>query len=148
MTTITKHELSYAPPPDGVENYPEWPAQQAHALRVFNNAGVAVTGISRWQVPYPKSPFQPGQVVWKLPYAGFGVYGGYAQIAQDTEYEPGGCMAGCDNPDCGEWMDLFMLWGRNRAEAVENLVAGRYAGIACHVSDCQMTLTGPGEDSC
>ena len=100
-------------------------------------------------MPYipTRSPWQPGQVVWKRPGAGFCGDGGYGQIPQTAEYEPGACALNCGNDDCGEWSDLWMLHGRTRPEAMIGLVAGYYAGLAFHVSDCELSLAYEGVPS-
>ena len=48
------------------------------------------------------------------------------------------CVMECGDEDCREWINLMMLPGSNRKDAVRNLVAGRSTGLKYHVSECQM----------
>lgn len=50
------------------------------------------------------------------------------------------CMRDCGDPDCQEWCNVWVLAGESRTEAIANLMAGRFVGVACHVSECEMRL--------
>ena len=68
-----------------------------------------------------------------------------------TELTAVPCLLDCGDDNCMEWTDVRLLAGNNRHEALRNLVAGKFTGMAYHVSECQMyddpaeSLMDPGE---
>ena len=122
------------------------------------------------QLPRPLAPPnlhppQHSQLVWLRSNAGFGAGDTYAVLLPERPYQfnpewnneqimnpdlrtpatmqieditP--CMLDCGNKKCREWSDVFTLPGNTRAEAMANLVAANYSGVAYHVSDCETAL--------
>lgn len=95
---------------------------------------------------------QQSELVWITPNSGFGAGGRYAVIMPEGQYlsapdravtDQTPCILDCDDEDCMEWADLFTLHGDTRAEAMRNLIAGRYSGAAYHVSECEMLSHAP-----
>ena len=111
---------------------------------------------------------QHSQLVWLQPNAGFGAGDTYAVLLPERPYrfnprwtteqilnphlrspatvqieDITPCMLDCGNEQCREWSDVFTLPGNTRAEAMANLVAAKYSGVAYHVSDCETLLDQP-----
>lgn len=99
------------------------------------------------------------EVVFIRAGAGFGPGNAFGQIQPEPEYrvnrtslyngrqpaterfiaENDPCPLDCGDPNCREWNDVRLLPGASRAEAIQALVKGDYAGYANHVSECEMT---------
>ena len=80
----------------------------------------------------------PGDIIVKLPYAGFVGQTAYAVIQEEDTDDHIPCMLDCGDPECVEWIDVFLLPGDSMAEATEALKREEYLGSAYHVSECQM----------
>ena len=51
------------------------------------------------------------------------------------------CELGCGNPECRQWTAVLLLPGNTRKEAIRNLIASQYSGVAYQVPECQMLDT-------
>jgi hypothetical protein len=70
---------------------------------------------------------KPGDIVMKSRYAGF--VGAASLVVIQSEDNPMGCMMECGDPKCVEWETCL------ECDAQGNLLGG----VACHVSECQMS---------
>lgn len=77
--------------------------------------------------------------------AGFGGDGWYGWILPEgppDDHIPCFC---CDDPECLEWCDVLCVAGESRAEALTNILAGRFSHYAYHVGECRMATDRPME---
>lgn len=85
---------------------------------------------------------KPGDLVWKIPCAGFSAAPGWAQIQeQDGPDGPPPCLFCEDEAGCVEWATLWALPGQTREEALKALRNKKFIGMYCHVSECELAET-------
>ena len=81
---------------------------------------------------------EAGEIIYKLPYAGFVGQTAYGVIQEEDPDDHIPCMLSCGDAECVEWIDVWLLPGDSRAEAIEALKREEYLGAAYHVSECMM----------
>ena len=81
---------------------------------------------------------EAGDIIYKLPYAGFTGQQAYGVIQEEDPDDHIPCMLDCGDAECVEWIDIYLLPGDSLAEAAEALEREEYLGVAYHVSECQM----------
>ncbi len=96
----------------------------------------------------PSRPRQAGELVWKMGFSGFiqqGCFGIIPPELNREEQDP--CLAPvhpCTQPDCREWLELIVLPGKTRREAMAAFLRGESSGLAHHVNECEMLDDRPG----
>lgn len=79
---------------------------------------------------------KPGDLVWKIPLAGFVGEPGWGIVRGPREDY---CFS-CDDENCGEWHEVVIL-GRTKADAEKRYQESQLEdpiGVCCHVGECEM----------
>lgn len=52
------------------------------------------------------------------------------------------CVGLCERAECREWCDVWVPEGNTRAQAQRSRLAGHWAGVIYHISECEMEDAG------
>ena len=87
--------------------------------------------------------YKDHDIVWKLEGAGFGTPASYALIIDDDQGDHMPCALDCGNDGCMEWSTVWLIEASNLLQARDRALTGKFAGVAYHVSECQLLPDRP-----